>query len=425
MPDPTQASQSGKVPEFHPESSDAIADHDDFGKVMEEIMTMIDDGVTETKKKEKEKAEKESQSPILSKAKAFGLLESQTVRTEEVKDAHIKNPGPPGGPKLPVPKILNNLRGVPSDETGTGNPWLSGSLTAELMMVWFTIMPFIMQIKLQAAKTEARSIMQQLEAALNAAKQAYKAKKAEAKKLMIQAMTHFVKAGIQLGMIGALMTYKLAPKAATFTKNKAAPTIKNKFSNGQAWAKSKLQRNPSGYKSLSESGEFGAGSTTGSLSSSTSINRQRAKDIQEQKAKQLEAERRAEGGDEGPAPASSEDGAGKPPSAKPGGDVEKAANAAAGHHGMQLMQQQQFQMTAEALTAFAEGIGKTMESQETMKEAKANFLQQIFQHLAEIHGRSIQYTEREAKQAADQIADILQAINQMIQQEQAFRINRR
>ncbi len=437
MPDPTQVSQSGNAPEFHPESQDVVTGNGEIGKVLEEIMTMIDDDVTETKTREKKKVEKESQSTVLSQAKEFGLLESQTVRTQEAKDAYIKNPGPPGGPKLPVPKILNDLRGVPTDETGTGNPWLSGSLTAELMMVWFSIMPILMQIRLQAAKTEAHSIVQQLEASLNAAKQAYNAKKAEAKKLMIEAMKHFVNAGIQIGMIGGLMGYKAAPKIGKFLKEgglqKMKSSLSAKYGKAQGWAKSKLEQNPNGYKTLTDGVEFGAGSRTGSSPSSmASINRQHAKDVQEQKAQQLEAERRAaeeqrviEEGEEGPAPALSGEGASPAPSTKPKSNVQEAADEAAGHHGMQLMQQQQFQMTVEALKSFNEGVAALLQIDPTMDEAKANFLQQAYQHLAEIHGRSIQFTEREAKQAQEQIADILQAVNQMIQQEQAFRINRR
>jgi len=168
--------------------------------VMELIQNLADDS---KKTKKGEKKDKAASSGVFEKMDVFGLLGDIVGKPGEAAKTvseFLRNPGTPGGPKIFPP--IRDLRDMPTDGAGTGNPWLEGSVFTDLIMILFEIMPILFQIKLQEAALEAEQIVLLQEVTIEGAKLAKKKKELEAKELRMEAYKQFVQAGVQLAMAG-------------------------------------------------------------------------------------------------------------------------------------------------------------------------------------------------------------------------------
>jgi hypothetical protein len=174
----------------------------------------------ETKEAEKETKAREGQGATVAESQQSQGAQARATARAVVE--HLSNPGSPGRPNLPRDNG-GDPRSIPTDITGTGNPWLAGSRLTELFLAFFNLAPILMQIKIQEVKTQVESMMQQMEMAIASAEQAFKAKKLEAEKLVLDAIEKFVSAAISIGMLTLIVANELKNQAGDMNQMSKGP----------------------------------------------------------------------------------------------------------------------------------------------------------------------------------------------------------
>ncbi len=431
----------------------------DLEQNIAQVLEMIADNFgeeVEGKEKKGEKKDVARSSGVFAGADVFGLLGkvvgmpgSTAAAMKEV----LRNPGPPGGPRIPAP--IRDLRDVPGDASGSGNPWLAGSVFTELIMIMFEIMPILFQIKLDEAELEAQHILLLQEATIKGAEMAKKKKELEAKELKLDAIKQFVQAGIsigmaamQMGMTHGGMAKSAASKVKSGLKTGAGMAYRGaKMAGSHGW-----QRYQKGYKNWKPPGsEFlrnrvnQAREFKNSLVNSGPVTRlkdfkQNMADRKQNLAAKLKGENMAnyEKGTEHAknlaekrhiiAANRRERIREEKETAKEGesAKTERTSTDTKKQQEAQRMQARNMtlQQIGQALQGVAGGLIDLEKAEIRAEIGSVEYVQQVMQGLQQAHQKMIDSAHEARREAADGLSTMLQQLNNIIQAQQAFNMKR-
>lgn len=432
----------------------------DLEQNIAQVLEMIADNFgeeVEGKEKKGEKKDVARSSGVFAGADVFGLLGkvvgmpgSTAAAMKEV----LRNPGPPGGPRIPAP--IRDLRDVPGDASGSGNPWLAGSVFTELIMIMFEIMPILFQIKLDEAELEAQHILLLQEATIKGAEMAKKKKELEAKELKLDAIKQFVQAGIsigmaamQMGMTHGGMAKSAASKVKSGLKTGAGMAYRGaKMAGSYGWQR--YQRNsdrvPQFVRNRVENArnlKSKAGNLKYSIVNTPAISklkkfRQDMADRKQVLAAKLKGEdlsRYKLGRDDMTArdkrslfaenrrrqlkEAEREKAAEKAKTERTSTDTKKQQEA-------QKMQARNMtlQQIGQALQGVAGGLIDLEKAEIRAEIGSVEYVQQVMQGLQQAHQKMIDSAHEARREAADGLSTMLQQLNNIIQAQQAFNMKR-
>jgi len=202
---------------------DSIKDLDDFGKVMEEFMTMFEDLQSEVDEKTGGKKEQKSEKidNLAQAEKIFVFLETLPIKIKEAIKALDAKAAFPNKPNISVPKLVSELRGDLSGPEGTGNPWLAKSMMTDLITIMMELVPILAKIKIEETKNEMKAMKEQHDVTETIGKAQIQKAKLEAEQLRLDAIKQFVSAGVTLGTMVGMMAMQ-----AVNTVKGAASTVK-------------------------------------------------------------------------------------------------------------------------------------------------------------------------------------------------------
>ena len=421
---------SGQVPEQQPDAAKELED------IMHQLIDQIVEGTEEElEKKTGKKKDEAAQLGDIVRSDVFGLL-GKTVGMPGSFAAAIKeilaNPGPPGGPKLPLP--IRDLRDTPKGNDGSGNPWLDGSIFSDLIIISMDVMRVMFDVKLSEAAIEAEQIILMQEVTVKSAEMAKKKKELEAKEIRLEAMKLFVQAGISIAMAAmqAAATSKSTIKSAAsklktaggmaFRGTKMAAGRMNGFVSrrygvdiGQKFGDMRITKSMQSFRQwktdTANRKSVLAGRLKGEKNYLTDKEQKLADKgwLNKRDARAVQAERRKTALTKGKSTdKASERGAAK--------RMEKGAN-------MQI-RNQMFMAVNQGLTSAAGGLFDLQKAVVREQIGVVEYLQTIFQGMQTLHQKMIESSHEARREASDQISNTLQQLQSIIQAQEAFRIRR-
>jgi len=463
MPLTVQAQGDGELAKTP--SQDSIKDLDDFSNMTEELLELFGEKKVQGEDDDKKQAKKKEKSDTLAAPeKIFNFLESNQVKIQEAMKALAGAGAAPGLPKLPVPKMIAQLKGTLDGPDGAGNPWLAKSMMTDLICLLLDILPILARIKMEETKNEAKATKSQHQFVTAQAKSQIKKAKLEADKLKLDALKQFIAAGITAGVMIGMMAMSTASAVKSIAKNvggtvagKAVSLVKTGIS--QAKGAAQTMKGMAGGKggggddgadaggAIGEGGGEGLGDTDGDFGKTgTSSSGIGGKSAVPGGGPQLAKGTSAmDGGD------AVEDAGGATGGA--GGDEEGAATAGAG--GGKSSGQAGASKNATKLNAGPSFSQKSMQSYQSremnskMMEQMGKMAEQIsggiidtlksviqgkigyeeanitmYGNLVQLMTKAREASREEIRSAADAITKVFEMMQKLIDAQQAFRITR-
>ncbi|GEM_PF-2241115 len=201
----TGTAQEGETP---------LQDIDEFGKMAGEALEDASDDLLESLGlKDKKKKTDQSRAARTQGRMATTLGQSQQGEQTQMKvQTSVQNTV---GARASHPVLAPPATGekIPMGEGGIGNPWLQPSLATALFSAWFEVLPILMGIKIEEAKAEAAEIIHGAELSKAKAEMIMEIHALEAEKLMTQAVSMFIQAGLQVAQMAVTLAMQVVGAA--------------------------------------------------------------------------------------------------------------------------------------------------------------------------------------------------------------------
>jgi len=436
---------SGELVEAQ-KQGDAVADLDDFGKVMEEFMEMLELDSDDDKKTKEKKTKKNDKSDNLAQAeKIFSFLETNDVKIKEALKALAEGTSGPGKPNIPLPKMISELKGSLDGPEGTGNPWLAKSMMTDLITIMMELIPILSRIKLEETKNELKINKEQHDVTVTIGKAQIHKAELEAEQLRLDAVKQFVSAGVTIGtMIGSV-----AMTAANTVKG-AASTVKGAASSAAGAVKGAASSVGSQAAGAAKGamGSKGAGDATGEgmgdfddegadwqdTGFESTDSTQMSQPGSGQAASATNAANSSKAG-EGAGSETGGAGPGEQSKLSKIGDAVKNASDSLGTGNStsktvrdSSMAQQRTLETFGQMGKIGEGIaGGVVDSMKAILKAKTGFVDaeiSMLNHISQILTRAAESAKEEKRSAADMIGKVFENMQKLIEAMAAFRITR-